>query len=285
MKWLQRNELPVCIRFPGFDPPVEKWLNGRVKKRGLFISVEGGDGAGKSTQARLLAGWLRRGGMDVVHTREPGGTSIAEAVRRVLLRPGGRVSPMTELFLYEAARAQHVAEIIAPALKAGKTVLCERYTDATEAYQGWGRCLPLDQIRTLNRIATGGLQPDLTLLLEAPVADGLRRARSRGKGGDRLEREPDLFHRRVRVGYRAIAKREPRRVKIVSWATGVEKVHEKVLLVVERFLTGCGFKIRETARASFDRLRMSGFVEARTSVKRTGSPFDKLRVSGIRRGS
>ena len=212
-------------------------MNGPVKRRGFFITFEGGDGSGKSTQAGLLAAWLRRRGRSVIHTREPGGTSIAEAVRRVLLRPGGRVSPLTELFLYEAARAQHVAEVIRPALDAGKTVLCERYTDATEAFQGWGRRLPLSDVRAANRFATGGLKPDLTIFLESPVEDGLRRARARG-GGDRLERESHDFHRRVKAGYRSIARREPRRVKVVPWAEGAERVHARVVKIAESFFSG-----------------------------------------------
>jgi dTMP kinase len=211
-----------------------------VKPRGFFITIEGGDGAGKTTQARLLAAHLKSRGLPLVHTREPGGTSIAEAVRRVLLRPGTRVSPMTELFLYEAARAQHVAEVVRPALAAGRTVLCERYTDATEAYQGWGRGLDRARIALLNRAATDGLKPDLTLLLEAPVSGGLRRARARANGGDRLEREPDSFHSRVRAGYRAIARREPGRVKVVAWRDGIEETRARVAALADAFLSRRG---------------------------------------------
>jgi dTMP kinase len=207
-----------------------------VKKRGFFITVEGGDGAGKSTQAGLLAAWFRARGFSVVHTREPGGTSIAEAVRKVLLRPQSRIAPMTELFLYEAARAQHVAEVVAPALAAGKLVLCERYTDATEAYQGWGRGLDRGDVALLNRVATGGLRPDLTVLLGAPVHAGLRRARGRKAGADRLEREPLAFHRRVAAGYRAIARREPGRVRVVAWRDGAAAVHALVVRAAEDFL-------------------------------------------------
>lgn len=215
-------------------------------RKGLFITLEGPEGSGKSTQARLLADSLRRRGLRVAHTREPGGTSIAEAVRRVLLHPGGRVAPMTELLLYEAARAQHIAEVVRPALDRRRTVVCERFTDATEAYQGWGRRLPLSHIRALNRIATGGLRPDLTLLLDVPVREGLRRARSlrkkltagdrRGHRGDRLERESAVFHRRVRKGYLALARREPRRIRVIWWESGVEAVHAEIVRAVEEFL-------------------------------------------------
>jgi dTMP kinase len=204
------------------------------KNKGIFITVEGPDGSGKSTQARLLCRLLSRAGLRVVHTREPGGTSIAEAVRRVLLHPSSRIAPMTELLLYEAARAQHIAEVVRPALERGRTVVCERYTDATVAYQGWGRQLPLSRIRDLNRIATGGLRPDLTLLLDVPVKEGLLRAR-RG-GGDRLERESSEFHRRVRRGYLALARREPRRIRLIPWEPGVERVRALVRRAVEPLL-------------------------------------------------
>lgn len=189
---------------------------------------------------------LRRRGLRPVHTREPGGTAIAEAVRRVLLTPGGRVAPLTELLLYEAARAQHLFEVVRPALARGAVVVCERYTDATEAYQGSGRGLPLADIRRLNRVATGGLAPDLTFLLDVPVRRGLRVARRLGKklarragrsrGGDRMERESPLFHERVRRGYLALARREPRRVRVVPWGDPIEKIHARVLGEVERRL-------------------------------------------------
>ncbi|TXH28828.1 MAG: dTMP kinase [Elusimicrobia bacterium] len=208
-------------------------------KRGFFITFEGGEGSGKSTQARRLVAALRRRGRRPVHTREPGGTAIAEAVRRVLLTPGGRVAPVTELLLYEAARAQHLAEVVRPALARGRVVVCERYTDATEAYQGFGRGLPLADIRLLNRVATGGLAPDLTFLLDVPVRRGLRVARRLGKklsrragrsrGGDRMERESSLFHERVRRGYLSLARREPRRVRVIPWGASIGAVHEGVL--------------------------------------------------------
>lgn len=216
-------------------------------KRGLFITVEGTEGSGKSTQTRRLYELLqRRCPGRVVFTREPGGTSIAEKVRHVLLNPSSRIAPMTELLLYEAARAQHIAEIIRPALRRGDIVLCERFTDATEAYQGWGRGLPLAGIRELNRAATGGLTPDLTLLLDAPVDLGVQRARAlkkrlsaaggRARGGDRLERESLAFHRRVRDGYRALARREPGRIRVIPWKHGIETVQASILGTVSAFL-------------------------------------------------
>lgn len=219
--------------------------NGRISvKQGFFITLEGGEGSGKSTQARFLVQFLRRAGRRVVHTREPGGTTIAEAVRRILLRPGGRVAPMTELLLYEAARAQHVAEIIRPALDRGAVVVCERYTDATVAYQGFGRGLDRRQIARLNDTATGGLAPNLTFLLDVPVDRGLRAARSLTKtiskggrrlAGDRLEREPLAFHERVRAGYRALARQHPRRIVAVPWGP-LESVRREIQRWTEKRL-------------------------------------------------
>lgn len=217
-------------------------------KGGLFITFEGGEGGGKSTQARLLVVALRQRGIPVVHTREPGGTPVSEAVRRVLLTPGGRVAPLTELLLYEAARAQHLTEIVRPALARGAVVVCERYTDATEAYQGHGRGLPLVDIRRLNRVATGGLSPDVTFLLDVPVRRGLRAARrlakrvtasaARSRGGDRMERESDAFHERVRRGYLALARRSPRRVRTIPWGRTVEDVQSSVWSEVRRRIPG-----------------------------------------------
>lgn len=208
-------------------------------KRGLFITFEGGEGSGKSTQARLLADRLKKMGRAVVHTREPGGTSIAESVRRVLLNPSSRVAPLTELMLYEAARAQHLAEVVTPALAAGKIVICERYTDATEAYQGYGRRLDLKTIRVLNSIATDGIRPDRTFLLDVPVGQGLSAARglakrlsagsSRSAGGDRMERESSAFHRRVRQGYLALARRDKKRICVIVWGASVNDVHGRIL--------------------------------------------------------
>lgn len=216
-------------------------------RRGLFITLEGGEGSGKSTQARLLADAIRRQKIPVVHTREPGGTSIAESVRRVLLHPNGQVAPLTELLLYEAARAQHLAEIVSPALQAGRVVICERYTDATEAYQGYGRGLNLREIRVLNNIATNHLRPDLTFLLDVPVKKGLSVARKLAKrlsdrgtpsrGGDRIERESTLFHERVRRGYLALARRDPKRIRKIPWGQSIGDVHHQLRTLVDRLLT------------------------------------------------
>lgn len=178
--------------------------------KGLFVVFEGPDKSGKSTQARLLADALRAEGREVLHTREPGGTSVAEGVRKVLLDPALTIDPLAELFLYEASRAQHTNEKIVPALKAGRVVISERFTMSTDAYQGVARGLGLKTTKTLNRIATGGLRPDLTILLDIPVAefDG----RDTGRELDRLERENASFRAKVRRGYLKAAKADPRAV-------------------------------------------------------------------------
>ena len=177
----------------------------------LFITFEGIEGCGKTTQLRHLAERLEAAGHAVLTTREPGGCPIADAVRGILLDSANRdMAPRTELLLYAAARAQHVEEVIRPALAAGRTVLCDRYCDATLAYQGYGRGLDLELIAELNRIASGGLVPDLTLLLDFPAEKGLARARARNAGNDgpdegRFEAESLAFHRRVRDGYLQLA--------------------------------------------------------------------------------
>jgi len=175
-------------------------------RSGRFIVLEGPDKCGKSTQARLLLRHLRRSGIRCLHTREPGGTGLAEAIRDVLLDPCRQVTPLAELFLYEASRAQHTREKILPALERGCWVLSERYSLATLAYQGYARCLPLPMIRTLDRIATGGLKPDLTVVLDIPESEFTSRDRRRRL--DRLERESRSFRKRVREGYRRLARLE-----------------------------------------------------------------------------
>jgi dTMP kinase len=186
-----------------------------MRKRGLFITFEGVEGSGKSTQIRRLAAALRRRGVRVLVTREPGGTPAAEQVRRLLLARGRHWPAISELLLANAARAAHLEEIVRPALHRGAWVLCDRFTDATVAYQGYGRGLPPAAVRAVNRLATGGLRPDRTLLLDLPAGRGLRRARQRKVGASRFEDEADTFHRRVRAGYRRIARREPGRVRLV----------------------------------------------------------------------
>lgn len=176
-------------------------------KKGKFIVLEGPDRCGKSTQAKLLLNYLIEQGNDVILTREPGGTPTAERIRQIVLEPGLSVTSMTELFLYEASRAQHTQELILPALEAGKIVLCERYTMSTCAYQGYGRGISLRTINTLNRIATQQLIPDLTLVFL--MSDKYFTERGEYLYSDRLEREDIAFRKKMRKGYLAMIKRTP----------------------------------------------------------------------------
>lgn len=204
--------------------------------RGVFITVEGIEGSGKSTQLKRLAAALKEAGHNCVLTREPGGTPLAERVRAILLDPQEEgVDPLTELFLYAAARRQHVSELIGPALETGAVVLSDRFTDATLAYQGFGRLLDLDQLRHLNDLATGGIYPDLTLVFDLPEAAGLRRARSRNEASSalmkesRFEAEDLKFHRRVREGYLALAQEDPRRYAVVDAEGSIDEVAKRML--------------------------------------------------------
>jgi dTMP kinase len=195
-------------------------------RRGLFITLEGGDGSGKSTQSRALASHLRRDGFAVQVTAEPGGTDVGRHVRQFFEQgaPGGGppVAAWAEVFLFEAARAQNVEEVIRPALERGEIVLCDRFTDSTIAYQGYGRRLSLDEIERCNRIAAGGLKPHLTLLMDVPAEDGLARAGAAaldpasGRAPDALGGESLEFHRRVRQGYLDLANREPGRIVLLD---------------------------------------------------------------------
>lgn len=194
--------------------------------KGVFIVMEGPDKSGKSTQAGLLVRALRGRGLGVVHTREPGGTSLAEAVRKILLDPRHQVDPLAELLLYEAARAQHTKETILPALRRGQVVVSERYTLASLAYQGFARGLPLDVVRTLNRIASFGLKPRLTLVFDIPESEFGRRDRDRRL--DRIEREGARFRRKVREAYRRLAATEPR-TRLLNGRIPVEDLHRLVL--------------------------------------------------------
>jgi dTMP kinase len=189
-------------------------------KRGLFITLEGPDGSGKSTQIKFLAQQFQKSGYQVLLTREPGGgpkDSLAEKIRGLLLTPGKSVPhPRTELLLFLAARAQHVQDTICPALQQGQVVLCERFSDATLAYQVGGRKLPEKFVRAADAFACQGVKPDLTLLLELEPAQGLKRAFRAKAGHDRLETEALSFHRAVWRRYRQLARQEPRRVRVIS---------------------------------------------------------------------
>ena len=201
--------------------------------RGLFITVEGMDGAGKTTQARMLAWWLSERGHEVVLTREPGGTALGAALRKLLLDGGARVGAEAELMLYAADRAQHVEEVVRPALGEGRTVVCERYADSTTVYQGCGRRLDLEFVERLNRFVTGGMEPDLTLLLDVdPQAARQRLAEI----PDRLEREQPEFHERVAAGYRALARRYRERIRIIDANAAPDQAFRQVARVMEDFL-------------------------------------------------
>lgn len=183
--------------------------------KGLFVTFEGPEGSGKTTHAKLIYDFLKDSGYDCVYAREPGGTKAGEAIRQVLLHSEDvNISDLTELFLFEAARAQIVNEIILPNRKKGRIIICDRFTDATLAYQGYGGGVPLNTINTLNAVATGALRPDITILLDVDTITGLRRARK--KGLDRMEQKDIAYHKRVRAGYLALAKNQPERIKVVK---------------------------------------------------------------------
>jgi dTMP kinase len=187
-----------------------------VSAGGLFVTFEGGEGSGKSTQIERLAARLRGAGIEPLVTREPGGTSLAEGVRSLLLDPAGSPEPLAEALLMEAARADLVARVLRPALAAGRVILCDRYDDSTLAYQGAGRGLDPDVLARLNRIATGGLRPDLTLLYDIDPAHGLARRSGSGRDLNRLDREPRAFHERVRARFLELARAEPARFVVLD---------------------------------------------------------------------
>lgn len=204
--------------------------------RGRFITLEGGEGAGKSTQQRRLAAWLRAGGREVVETREPGGSPGAEEIRKLLVTgAAGRWEPMTELLLIFAARRDHVSRTIEPALARGAWVVCDRFVDSTVAYQGVGQGLGRDAVETLSALAVGGLKPDLTLVLDLPVAEGLARAKGRAHHEDRYEQMDLAFHESLRRAFHEVAAREPARCVLVDARGDEESVAARIqTAVVER---------------------------------------------------
>ncbi|HXD30053.1 MAG TPA: dTMP kinase [Pyrinomonadaceae bacterium] len=206
---------------------------------GVFITFEGIDGSGKSTQLRLLASHIRQMGRDVVTTREPGGTPLGIRLRAALLDAQEHVDPLTELLVFAADRAQHVRVLLRPALEAGHIVMSDRYADATLAYQGAGRGFSAELISQIVDVATEGLKPDLTLLFDLPVSEGGKRTRKRTderKEIDRLDSEDVEFYTRVREAYLKIAAADPDRVKIIETNGSVEETHAKVKVIVQKFL-------------------------------------------------
>ncbi len=202
--------------------------------RGVLITFEGVEGSGKTTQMALLGRWLRSQGYRVEVTAEPDGTPLGRAIRRLFEDRRIHPTPLGEVFLFMAARQQHVAEKLGPWLRRGRLVLCDRYADATVAYQGWGRGVDRDLIRELNLRATGGLLPDLTLLFDLPPAAGFRRIGRRRL--DHFERESLAFHRRIRRGYLEIHRAEPKRVRLVRADRPVAAVAAEVRAIVVDFL-------------------------------------------------
>lgn len=201
-------------------------------KKGMFITFEGADGCGKTTQMKLLAEYLEKKGIDVVLTREPGAKGLGEKVREILLNYEGPVSDRCESFLFLADRAQNIDIIVNPAVEEGKIVLCDRHIDSTVAYQGYGRGLDIERINMLNNIATNGRKPDLTFVFDIDVETSMARV---GKEKDRMERAGKDFHNRVRQGYLELAKQEPQRIKVIDAAKSIEEIHAEVIKIFEEY--------------------------------------------------
>lgn len=199
--------------------------------QGLFITFEGPDGCGKTTQMKLLAEYFEKKGKEVVLTREPGGKGLGEKVREILLNYDGEVSDRCESFLFLADRAQNIDIIVNPAVKEGKIVLCDRHIDSTVAYQGYGRGLNIDRINMLNNLATNGKKPDLTLVFDVDVETSMKRV---GKEKDRMESAGIDFHNRVRKGYLELAKQEPNRIKVIDATKSIEEIHDEVINILKK---------------------------------------------------
>jgi dTMP kinase len=207
---------------------------------GLFITLEGVEGSGKTTQAAILGDWLRKDGRRVIVTHEPGGTRAGETIRAIFLDPAVSLDVAAELLLVLADRAQHVREKLRPAIARGETVISDRYSDSTTAYQGYGRGFDLKLLGELNRLASDAMAPDLTIVLDLPVETGLERTRARakgtGRGSDRFEGERAEFHKKVRAGFLAIAAAEPTRVVVIDADRPVAEVSDNIRRVVEEWL-------------------------------------------------
>ena len=212
--------------------------NWKSDMAGFFITFEGIDFCGKTTQARKLLSYLKRKGYKVLLVREPGGDGVAEGIRRILLsRRNSQMTALTELLLYEASRSQLTQRVILPALKEDKVVICDRYSDSSLAYQGYGRGLNKKMIKQLNHISTFGLWPDLTILLDLPVKTSFKRRSKEKREKDRLEKERFEFHQRIRGGFLRIAQQNRRRIKVVGGTANIDKTWQKVRKVVDSFLS------------------------------------------------
>lgn len=197
-----------------------------MSKKGMFITFEGGEGSGKSTHSKLLCDFLRRKGIKVLHTREPGGTSISEKIRKILLDPKNKeMDVISEMLLYMAARAEIIKQKIAPSLKKGNIVICDRFIDATLAYQGYAGGIDISIIKKIGGLVTKNISPDVTFFLDIDVKKGLQRS---GRDKDRIERKSIFYHKKVRKGYLSIAKKEPKRVKVISSVGKKEKVQDLI---------------------------------------------------------
>ena len=229
-------------------------LDGRGVATGLFVAFEGGEGAGKSTQSELLAGWLIERGFEVVVTREPGATGIGRQLRKLLLDPdNGELAPRAEALLYAADRAQHVATVIRPGLARGAIVVSDRYVDSSLAYQGVGRALSTAEVERLSQFATSGLKPDLTVLLDVRVSDGLTRTSQRDARPDRLEAEPAEFHERVRAAFRALADAAPDRYLVIDASLSPAQIHHRITSRVGDFLPALSPDLRPTVQLKVGR--------------------------------
>ena len=207
--------------------------------KGVFISLEGIEGTGKSTQTRLLSEHLRKQGHEVVQTLEPGGTAIGMKIREILLSlESGEMDPVTELLLYNASRVQHLCQVVIPALQRGSVVITDRFSDSTVAYQGYGRGIDLTLLDSLDEIATGRLRPDLTILLDIEVETGLMRNRQANKR-DRLELEDIRFHEKVRRGFLDIAGSDPGRFRVIPCTGSIDEVQARVAEAAGQFLKSC----------------------------------------------
>lgn len=216
---------------------------------GLFITFEGIEGCGKTTQLNLAARALIERGYEVITTAEPGGTALGKRIREVLLKSDLSVSAEAELLLFMADRVQHVREVINPALSEGKVVLCDRFFDATLAYQGYGRGIKIEAIKEIYALAVGNLHPDMTLLFDLNLKEGFNRLTQRKGEIDRLEREGKDFHHRVRLGYLALAEEDPARIRVVDASGEVKEVHATVMTLIEEVLKKKGYGIPPHSRS------------------------------------